>query len=370
MNNPTITDIFRAYGPAYMEKYKKRMPRKHVKALHAIQSCRTPERGRIIAQCTDCSKQHALYCACGNRHCPACQHHKRQTWLSNQIKKALPCEYFLITFTVPEDIRRVIRSYQQICYGALFSASAQAIKTLAGNPRFGGGGQAGFTGVLHTWGGQVQYHPHVHYVVPGGTLTGTGTAHTWESSAKGFFLPVGALSKIYKAAYYKAMQRAGVLELIPSAVWQKNWIVHCKAVGNAQHTLKYLARYVFKVAIGNSRILSVTDGMVTFRWRKKDSRRWRQSTVTAMEFIRRYLQHVLPTGFVKVRHYGFNNHNADISHAELYLLVLLAQGFEGPVPAQAEPEQPRPYCRHCGGTLRYLRIPRSVPGERAAMHVT
>jgi len=262
-NKSAITELFRQYGNDYVEMYKKRMPRTHMKAMRAIQTCRTQECGTVIAQCDDCSKQHALYCACGNRHCPACQHYKAEAWLTKQIKKALPCEYFLVTFTVPEDIRRVIRSHQRSGYGALFDASAHALQTLSNNPRFAGGGQAGFTGVLHTWGRQIQYHPHVHYVVPGGTVLDDG--EKWEASPPGFFLPVKALSKIYKAAFYKAMQRAGLLDLIPSAAWQHNWVVHSKPVGNAEHTLKYLARYVFKIAISNARIVSVQDGMVTFR---------------------------------------------------------------------------------------------------------
>jgi len=340
----TITDIFREFGHEYWRQFKKRMPRTHLKVIKAIRSCRTSQRGTVIAQCKDCTKQHVLFCACGNRHCPACQNHKTQTWLSKQIKKALPCNYFLVTFTMPEAIRHVIRSHQRSGYEALFNASAHALRTLASDPRFAGGGQAGFTGVLHTWGGQIQYHPHVHYVVPGGTVMDKGKR--WEASPPGFFLPVRALSKIHKAAFRDAMQRDGLLDLIPEEVWQQSWVVHSKPVGNAAHTLRYLARYVFKVAISNARIMRVCDGMVTFRWQKKDSRRWRYTTISAMEFIRRYLQHVLPTGFVKVRHYGFANHNAAVEHKDLYLLVLLAQDFQGPPPPQAPADKPRPYCSH------------------------
>jgi len=369
-SNNTITDIFREYGQEYLEQYKKRMPRTHVKALHAIRSCRTSERGTIIAQCDDCSKQHVLYCACGNRHCPACQNHKTQTWLARQIKKALPCEYFLITFTVPEDIRHVIRSHQLSGYGALFDASAHALQTLSDNPRFAGGGQAGFTGVLHTWGRQIQYHPHVHYVVPGGTVSGSKDQKNWAAAPPGFFLPVRPLSKLFKAEYKKRMCADGLLDLIPENVWLQDWVVHCKPVGNAQHTLKYLARYVFKVAISNARILDISNGMVTFKWQKSDSGRWRYTTVTAMEFIRRYLQHVLPTGFVKVRHYGFAHHNATVGHRELFLMVLLAQDFEGPAPAMPVSEKPRPHCPRCGGALRYIRISRTSQAERTVMHGT
>jgi len=369
MNNPiTITDIFKEYGHEYLQQYKKRMPRTHLKVMEAIRSCRTSRRGTVIAQCGDCAKQHVLFCACGNRHCPACQNHKAQAWLSKQIEKALPCNYFLVTFTVPEAIRHVIRSHQRLGYEAIFCASSKAIQTLSENPRFAGGGQAGFTGVLHTWGRQIQYHPHVHYVVPGGTVLDNG--EKWEASPPGFFLPVKALSKIYKAAFRKSMQRAGLSALIPSALWNQSWVVHSKPVGNAEHTLKYLARYVFKVAISNSRIVSVAEGRVTFRWQKKNSHRWRITTITAVEFIRRYLQHVLPTGFVKVRHYGFANHNSALEYKDLYLLVLLAQDFEGAVPALPAAEKTRPHCPHCGGThMKYICFSRVQQQERIEMQV-
>jgi len=367
MNN-TITDIFRLYGQEYCDRFGKNMPRVHTKALEAIISCRTSLRGTVTAHCTACKKQHVLFCACGNRHCPACQHHKARAWLARQIDRALPCNYFLLTFTVPEALRRVIRSHQRDGYDALFTASAHAIRTLTGDPRFCGGGQAGFTGVLHTWGRQLQFHPHVHYVVPGGTVI--GNKERWEASPPGFFLPVRALSVIYKARFRDLMMRAGLMELIPENVWKDNWVVHSKPVGSAEHTLRYLARYVFKVAISNTRIVDVKDDMVTFRWMKKDSRRWRNTTISAMEFIRRYLQHVLPTGLVKVRHYGFLNHNSRILHKDLFLLVLLTQNFEGPPLPAAAADRPRPCCPVCGGPLKYICFSKPHLFERSVVQLT
>jgi len=348
----SITDIFREYGPHYYKRFEKSMPRAHKKTMAAITSCRTPQRGTIIAQCNDCNKKHVLFCACGNRHCPACQYHKAKAWLVKQIDRALPCNYFLLTFTVPEALRPFIRSHQRDGYNTLFTASAHAIRTLARNPRFCGGGQAGFTGVLHTWGRQVQHHPHVHYVVPGGTVLDKGKR--WEASPPGFFLPVRALSKIFRAHFGDRMKKLNMHDLIPSSVWKQDWVVHSKPVGNAAHTLRYLARYVFKVAIANSRIVAVRDDTVTFRWKHKDSNRWRTSTLSAVEFIRRYLQHVLPTGFVKVRHYGFMNQNAGIDHDALSALVQLAHG---PSAMEDKPEvlpDPFPQCPHCGGRLKYV----------------
>jgi len=367
-NQMSITDIFRRYAQEYFGHFEKRMPRAHKKTLEAMVSCRTAQRGTITAQCDKCKKQHLLFCACGNRHCPACQHHKAHAWLARQIDRALPCNHFLLTFTVPEALRRFIRSHQRDGYDALFAASAHAIMTLARDPRFCGGGQAGFTGVLHTWGRQLQYHPHVHYVVPGGTLLDNG--RRWEASPPGFFLPVKALSKIFRATFRDLLAKLDVFDLIPDTVWKQPWVVHSQPVGNGCRTLEYLSRYVFKVAIANTRIAAVMDDTVTFRWKHKNSNRWRTSALSAMEFIRRYLQHVLPTGFVKVRHYGFANHNAAVDHKDLYLLVLLVQDFEGPTPPRPEADRPRPCCPDCGGTLKYISFSRPTPFERSVVQVT
>jgi hypothetical protein len=230
---------------------------------------------------------------------PQCQHRKSRLGLERQLERQLPGPHFMLTFTVPEALRAFLYHHQRLGYNTLFEASSQAIKALVRDPRFVGGDEAGLFGVLHTWGCQLQYHPHIHYVVPGGALSSEDGA--WHAASPGFFLPVKALSKIVRAKFRDRMHRAGLLAEIPAEVWQQDWNVHCQAVPNAEASIEYLAPYVFKVAIADHRILTVEDGQVCFSYRKPGSTRPRTLTLDALELIRRFLQHVLPTGFMKVR---------------------------------------------------------------------
>jgi hypothetical protein len=205
--------------------------------------------------------------------------------------------YFLLTFTVPQPLRRFLHSHKRLGYEALFHASSQALKKLARDPRLLGSDLPGFTGVLHTWGRQLQYHPHIHYLVPAGAVS--GDRKQWLATSENFFLPVQALSVIFRAKFRDAMDQAGLLDLIPADLWQQPWVVHCQAVGDGTHALQYLARYVFRVAIANSRILELKQGMVTFSFRDKKTSQTRRVRLSAVEFIRRFLDHLLPSGFSK-----------------------------------------------------------------------
>jgi hypothetical protein len=259
--------------------------------------------GGHVYECPACGESHYLYHSCRNRHCPKCQNDKAQQWLEKQQDLLLPVPYFLLTFTLPEKLRHVARSHQKLVYDLLFRASAEAMQQLARDKRFVGG-QMGLVGVLHTWGRNLSYHPHVHYLVPGGGLAADGS---WQPARKNFLLPVKALSRIVRAKLRDALRKtdADCFADVPAAVWQHDWVVHCQPVGRGLSALKYLAPYVFRVAISNNRILKLGDGKVTFRYRTTDTGRLKTCTLPAEEFIRRFLQHVLPRGFVKVRYYGF-----------------------------------------------------------------
>jgi len=328
------------------------MPAAHRKALHALMACRTDACGVTGYTCTQCGEPHWTFRSCGNRHCPQCQHHKGREWLEQRLHQALPGHHFLLTFTVPEALRPFLRSHQRAAYGALFTASADAIKTLARDERHLGGDLPGFFGVLHTWGRQLTYHPHLHYVVPGGALsTRDGT---WHASRVDFYLPVKALSEIYRAKFRDAMRRLGLFAAIPAEVWAIDWNVNCQAVGESEASLTYLAPYVFRVAIAESRIVRVADRTVWFRYRKPGSRRLRTLALDVLEFIRRFLQHVLPPGFMKVRYYGYLNANCAIPRDRLVALIELAHGFAiGPVPEPERETMPALLCPHCGGLLVY-----------------
>ena len=231
-----IQAIFRQYAPAYLERFGDAVSAAHRQVIEALCQCRTETLGSVCYQCEDCGHPHVVPAACGNRHCPQCQHRKARLWLERQLERQLPGPHFMLTFTVPEALRAFLYRHQQLGYGALFEASSQAIKVLVRDPRFVGGDEAGFFGVLHTWGRQLQYHPHIHYVVPGGALSSEDGA--WHASSPGFFLPVKALSKIVRAKFWDRMDRAGLLAQIPAEVWQQDWNVHCQAVPSAEASIE------------------------------------------------------------------------------------------------------------------------------------
>jgi hypothetical protein len=274
----------------------------HRQVMRALEHCRTPALGGHVYSCEECQETQYLYHSCRNRHCPKCQNQNAQQWLEKQQDLLLPVPYFLVTVTLPSELRRIARSHQKLIYHMLFRTSAAAIQHLADDPRFVGG-QMGMVGVLHTWGRNLGYHPHIHYLVPGGGAAADG--ETWLSTRKNFLVPVKALSKIFRAKFRDALRQTTCFADVPATVWQQEWVVHCQPVGNGVRTLKYLAPYIFRVAISNNRILKLEDGRVTFRYRTSDTGKLRTCTLSAEEFIRRFLQHVLPKGFVKVRYYGF-----------------------------------------------------------------
>jgi hypothetical protein len=350
----TITEIFRTFGPEYIALYPD-MPLAHKKTLAAMVNCRSGALGATVYRCEGCGKKHFIDRSCGNRHCPQCQYHKSRQWLDVQLHRRLPGNYFLITFTVPEQLRGFCRTHQDAAYDALFHASSEAIKKLALDPRFIGTDLPGFTSVLHTWGRQMQYHPHLHLIVPAGGLS--PDCKRWLPSQNMFYLPVRALSLIFRAKFRDEMER--FLNEIDSAVWQMEWNVNVQPVGDGMAVLKYLAPYIFRVAISNSRIIEATDHSVVFSYRKKGSTRLRHVMVDVMEFIRRFLQHVLPCGFMKVRHYGFMSANCSVGLARLRLLILeylkgLRPSLEDLVSPETRLPLPKPVCPSCGGVLLYL----------------
>ena len=349
-----IQELFRTHGPQYLARFGSAMPNTHKKVLAAIMACRTEAHGCVLYQCEGCGEPHSLPRCCGNRHCPGCQQHKGYAWLERQLARQLPAHYFMLTFTVPEELRAFLRAHQRVGYGALFDASAGAIKKLAPDPKYLGADIPGFFGVLHTWGRCLQYHPHIHYVVPGGAFD----SHTrrWHAASRGFYLPVRALSIIFRAQFRDAMAQAGLLDKIPAAVWNTDWNVNCQAVGDAEASLRYLARYVFKVAISQQRILGVDDTHVLVQYRKVNSHRLRTRALPVMEFIRRFLQHVLPTGFMKVRYFGFLSPSFAMPHAEVTARIEMTRGFVTREPEVTIEARVPMCCRQCGGVLRYRRI--------------
>jgi Putative transposase/Transposase zinc-binding domain len=352
---PTVADVLRRYGGEYLERFGATMPREHKKVLRAITACRTGALGTVLYACQSCGRTHTVGRSCGNRHCPTCQQDKTQAWLEKQIDRLLPCPYFLVTFTLPAELRALARSHQRVVYAALFAASSEALRALAADPKFVGTERLGFFGVLHTWGRTLDYHPHVHYVVPGGGVSADGSC--WLPSRADFLVPVQALSIVFRAKFRDLLNREGLLNLADLAVWHRDWVVHSQAAGDGRASLHYLAPYVFRVAIGDHRIVSCDDGKVTFTYRRVGSNRPRTMTLEAMEFLRRFLQHVLPAGFQKVRHYGFLSPNSATSIEAVRWLITLHNGavftlLAAPATEPAAPPAPR--CPKCGGPMSVL----------------
>lgn len=355
---PTLAEIVHAHRADYQAQHS--LSPLERQTLEALLACRSGSLGSTLYQCSDCGQKHFIHRSCGNRHCPQCQQHKTRQWVLDQRSRQLPVPYFLLTFTVPQLLRRFLRSHKRLGYEALFQASSQALKKLARDPRLLGSDLAGFTGVLHTWGRQLQYHPHIHYLVPAGAVS-PDRKH-WLSTSETFFLPVQALSVIFRAKFRAAMDKAGLLDPIPAEVWQQPWVVHCQPVGDGASALQYLARYVFRVALANSRILDLKQGMVTFSFRDKKTGASRQVRLKAVEFIRRFLDHLLPSGFQKVRHYGFFSPTCSISIERIRLLIAQATGCPLQLDLSAVEPTPGPFCPHCGGRLRLLGI--QLPAHR------
>jgi hypothetical protein len=337
------------------------MPKAHQKVIAAITDCHTEAAGSALYVCDACGQRHVVHRSCGNRHCSCCQQGKGHEWLERQRARQLPGEHFLLTFTVPEPLRPFLRRHQKIGYGALFEASSGAIKALAVDPRHIGGDVAGFFGVLHTWGRTLQYHPHIHYVVTGGALSSEDGR--WHPSRPGFYLPVRALSRIVRAKFRDRIDTRGLLGEIPGEVWSVEWNVHCRPAGDGMGALQDLAPYVFKVAISERRILSVDAHHVRFRYQQPHSNRVRTMTLPIMEFMRRFLQHVLPRGFMKVRYYGFLSPSSSLLLEDVKARIEMASGFELATPAATSQPPAAMRCRHCGGALRFYRL--VLPGDSA-----
>jgi len=301
---PLIQEIFKRYGADYLNKYGTKMPAIHKKTLYAITSCRSAKLGGEMYLCDKCKQYHYSYHSCGNRHCVVCGNDDAGQWILNQQENLLPFSYFLATFTMPEQLRNICRGNQKLFYNILFKASSDALKTLAKDKKYLGA-QIGMTGILHSWTRALIYHPHVHYLVPGGGIGDDGKSLRF--SGDDFLVHVGPLSKIFRAKFRDALKakEPGLFKKIPADTWKRDWVVHIKAVGNGEKAIEYMGRYLFRVAISNNRIIKLSNDKVTFRYTDYKTGKARIVTLDVLEFIRRFLQHVLPHQFMKVRYYGF-----------------------------------------------------------------
>jgi len=299
---PELADIFRLHGPPYLAKYHARLLPSHRRTLQDICACRTATLGGHLYRCPQCQQEHYQYHSCKNRHCPQCQQEQAEGWLEQQRALLLPTPYFLATFTLPQGVRALTRGHQKVVYALLFQASQQALQRLAADPKYIGG-SLGLIGVLQSWARDLRYHPHVHYLIPGGGLAPDG--HTWRPARSTYLLPEKPLAQLFRAKFRDLLKKAGLFDQVPATVWQQDWVVDLLAVGSGQAALKYLAPYIFRVALSNRNLLALRDGQVTFQYRHAETNATRITTLPAERFIGRFLQHVLPRGLQKVRTYGW-----------------------------------------------------------------
>lgn len=311
---PELQDVFRLYGEEYRRNHK--LSYAQAKAVTAIERCRTAKLGSHIDSCENCGNVEISYNSCRNRHCPKCQTLSKERWIDNQKHHLLNTGYFHVVFTVPNTLRPLFYQNQSVLYGLLFRVVAETLQELAGNKNYLGA-RLGFTSILHTWGQNLHYHPHIHCIVPGGGLDYLGR---WIASRKKFFLPVKVLSRLFRGKFLYHLGQAKLnffgeqeylenpsdFQRLLDSCYKKEWIVYCKPpFQTAACVVEYLGRYTHRVAISNSRILKIQDGAVSFKWRDyKDENKWNVMTLAADEFIRRFLMHILPPGFMKIRHYG------------------------------------------------------------------
>jgi Putative transposase/Transposase zinc-binding domain len=352
----TLGEIVRHYGAAYRAQYGEQLLPSQQAALQAIEQCRTEALGGHVYRCPACGTTRYSYHSCRTRHCPTCQQDATQTWLARQEELLLPLPYFLVTFTLPAALREVAYRHQRIMYNLLFRASASALMQLGRDPRFLGA-QIGLLGVLQTWTRDLRYHPHVHYLAPGGGLAEDG--RTWVTAKADFLVHVKPLAALFRAKLRAALRQSALWSEIPTAAWEQPWVVDCRPVGTARAALRYLAPYIFRVAISNNRIVQLADEQVTFRYTVSESGRAAYCTLPVQEFLQRFLQHILPKGFVKVRYYGLfrlgMRRSLSRVRSQLQLLQLIAVEAI-PAPAAHEGSTRVVSCPSCGEPMRVERV--------------
>jgi hypothetical protein len=346
------------------------MPARQRQVLHRLLACRTPALGGALYYCPNCQHRHFSYHSCNDRHCPQCGGQDAQAWLDQNAALLLPVPYFLVTFTVPEGLRRWMRSHSAEAYDLLLAASSQALQDLARNPKRLGA-TLGMLGVLHTWTRTLEYHPHVHYLVPGGGLS--PDQRQWMHSSPQFLLPVRALSDRCRNLFRQMLQAQNpqALAQLPPRVWQQRWVVHSAAVGSGQNALRYLSRYVFKTATGNRQLQLLPNGRLRWPFRHSATGTWQHIELAPLEFIRRFLQHVLPPSFHRVRRFGWLHPARRVALKRVRALLksppLLSAAEQStwqvppaalaPSPPSAPPPAIPPAalnCPHCGHTLQLI----------------
>ena len=344
-----LAQVLARHWPEYQRHFGENILPSHHRAVQALLSCRTARLGGET-YCCDCGSFHFAYHSCNHRACPKCGHQDATDWIELQKTKLLPVPYFLVTFTLPEKLRALFRSHQKQLYNLFFQESASTLQDIAATPKYLGA-ELGFLGVLQTWSRQLWFHLHIHYIVPGAGLRADGLR--WiRGKDPDYFLPEKVLARRFRTRLRLALQQSPELfSQIPAEVWQQDWVVDIVAVGSGVPALKYLANYVYKTAFASQRILADDGHQITFSYKDSKDGQRKPATVTPEEFIRRFLQHVLPAGFQRVRYFGWLSPAAKAKRQRIFALL----DWKPPGLAPSTP-RPMPLCPRCQKPMRPLGI--------------
>ncbi len=300
---PKLCDIFNQYAEDFLEHYAHTLSNEQKKAVLDISACRTGTLGTSVYKCKECGSSHQVNNSCGNRHCTGCQNHKTGEWLEKQLHNLLPVDYFFGTFTIASELYPLALSQPRQLYDAMFQASAYALKTLAYDGRFLGG-KIGFTGILHTWKRNKLIHPHIHYIIPGGGFTEDN--FEWISPKRDFLIHVKPLMTMYRKKLLRILKKKRLITTkLKSKLLNKKWNVYLVHAGNGLNTVTYMSNYVFRVAITDNNIVALEDDKVTFRYKKSRTDQYTYQTIGVFKFMKLFLLHILPSGYMKIRNYGF-----------------------------------------------------------------
>lgn len=334
-----LADVFRRFAADYLAAHGASMLPSHQRAIADIIACRTAALGGQLWQCDSCGHEVFSFRSCKNRSCPKCHTAQTQEWLQHRQAEMLPVPYFHITATVPAELRQLLRSHQRDGYAVLIQATARAILELARDPRYVGG-TVGVLAVLHTWNQRLELHPHIHCLVTGGGIS--HDAATWHPARRNFLIPIKPLRRLIRGKFRALLQQRCHDLVIPKAAWRISWVIHLTPWGAGERAvLDYLARYVFRVALTNARIVGLDDHTVSFRYKDRKSDHWRICQLNGQEFMRRFLQHVLPRGFHKVRYFGLW-HPAQHNNATRVRHMLQLEASPTPDQPQHLPPNPPP----------------------------
>ncbi len=347
----SLADLARQYQQDLIHQYQGKFSTTHHFALNALINCRTPEYGEMQYRCTPCRQQQTFCHSCGHRSCPKCQHQSNCKWLARQQQKLLPVNYFMVTFTLPYELRAFAWEHQRLVYATLFEAAVATLNTFAKNDKYLRG-KLGMTAILHTHSRKLEFHPHIHIIIPAGSFQSSQSL--WQTKSKRYLFNEFALAQVFRGKFLKAIQDSKIQYAI---ALPKKWVAQCQHVGRGEPALKYLARYLYRGVINENNIIKHEQGEVTFRYQDSKTKTWRFRTETAIDFLWLVLQHVLPKGFRRARDYGFLHGLAKKTLQQLQLLLKVAIA---PLPLKTRLEHLCPCCEKPMDFILFFKLPKKL----------